>query len=324
MAREINKSTVKFLRRYKLAILGFGSQGQAQALNLRDSGIIPIIGLPIKSKSRPAAKTAGFEITPPQECIESADIISVLIPDHKHKEFFDGFPKKMLSGKSFIFAHGLSMAFKLIKLPASCDIILVAPHGPGVRLRELYQAGKSFTAFWGVENDVSGHAKQIAKAYAVAIGCQSTGLFKSSFREEAVGDIFGEQAVLCGGLVGLIETGFETLIHHGLSPESAYLECVYQLDLIVDLIKKYGPAGMFDRISKTAALGSLQNKGKLFDSQMAHEMEALYNDIESGKFARSLLAENRKGMKTFKANLAQSKKTKLQKTHDRIIRKLSS
>jgi ketol-acid reductoisomerase len=322
MQPRINKSAVEFLKSYQLAVLGFGSQGQAQALNLRDSGNIPTIGLPAKGKSRHAAKAAGFQIKTPLKCIESADIISVLIPDHKHKEFFDSIPDKKLSGKSFIFAHGLSVAFGLVKLPPSCDVILVAPHGPGVRLRELYQSGKSFTAFYGIANDASGKAGQIAKAYAAAIGCPLSKLFKTSFREEAVGDIFGEQAVLCGGLVGLIESGFETLVHHGLSPESAYLECVYQLDLIVDLIKRYGPAGMFERISKTAAFGSLQNKDKLFDHQMANKMDALYRQIESGKFARSLLEENHKGMKNLKANLAKSKRSHLQQTHDKIYRKL--
>jgi ketol-acid reductoisomerase len=324
MRPRIDKSAVNYLKSYGLAVLGYGSQGQAQALNLRDSGFIPIIGLPSRSKAKRAAKVAGFEIATPRKCIDSADIISVLIPDHKHKEFFDNIPNKILSGKTFIFAHGLSVAFGLVKLPSTCDVILVAPHGPGVRLRELYQTGKSFTAFWAVENDASGHALQIANAYASAIGCRPGGLFKSSFREEAVGDIFGEQAVLCGGLVGLIESGFDTLVRHGLSPESAYLECVYQLDLIIDLIKKHGPSGMFERISKTAAFGSLQNKDKLFDRRMAQKMEGFYNQIASGKFAKSLLAENRMGMKSLKAKLSQSKKSQLQKTHDKIIKILSS
>jgi ketol-acid reductoisomerase len=319
----ISKFSQKILGRHTLAILGFGSQGKAQAFNLRDSGINLIIGLPLKSKSRTTAERAGFSVVTPQQAIESANIISVLIPDHKHKELFDKIKPDALSGKALIFAHGLSVAFGLVRLPSSCDIILVAPHGPGLRLRELYKSGKTFTAFWGIENNASGKAGKIAKAYADAIGCPSKNLFKSSFRDEAIGDIFGEQAVLCGGLVGLMETGFETLVRHGLSPESAYLECVYQLDLIIDLIKKHGPAGMFERISMTAGFGSLQNKGKLFDSEMVRKMELLYREIESGRFARALMNENKRGMKNLKAKLRQAKKSPLQKTHDMLVRKLS-
>jgi ketol-acid reductoisomerase len=315
------KPKSNLLINYRLAILGFGSQGQAQALNLRDSGFAPIIGLTQKSKSRAIAGRAGFKVVTPRKAIDSADIISVLLPDHKHQELFDKIGN--VSGKTFIFAHGFSVAFGLAKLPATCDTILIAPHGPGLRLRELYQSGKTFTAFWAVNNDSSGKANQIARAYAAAIGCSSKNLFKTSFRDEAIGDIFGEQAVLCGGLVGLIETGFDTLVRHGLSPESAYLECVYQLDLIIDLIKKFGPAGMFEQISKTAAFGSLQNKGKLYDRDMARKMESLYCEIESGRFAKSLMNENKKGMKNLKTKLRSAKKSHLQKAHDALSHKLS-
>jgi ketol-acid reductoisomerase len=311
------------LKNRKIAILGFGSQGKAQALNLRDSGITPIIGLLPKSKSRAEARKLGFDVFTPIRAIENSDIISVLIPDHKHQGLFENIDKKILSGKSFIFAHGLSVAFGLINPPSTCDLILVAPHGPGLRLRELYLANRPFTSFWGVENDASGQATKIAKAYAAAIGSPPSSLFKSSFRVEAIGDIFGEQAVLCGGLFGLMESGFETLVRHGLSPQSAYLECIYQLDLIVDLIKKFGPAGMFEHISKTAAFGSLQNKGKLFDRALTNKLDRLYREIDSGQFASSLMFENQKGMRNLKASLKKEKRSMLQKTHDSLVRKLS-
>jgi ketol-acid reductoisomerase len=203
-----------------------------------------------------------------------------------------------------------------------CDVILVAPHGPGVKIRELYSAGKPFTAFWAISNDASGKAVRIARAYAAAIGCPARGLFRTTFREEAIGDIFGEQAVLCGGLVGLIEAGFETLVGKGLSPRDAYFECVHQLDLIVDLIKRHGPAGMFKRISKTAAYGSLKNKERLFGSSMRKKMNALYGEIESGKFARELLRENRAGMVGLKRALAEEKKSRLQKAHAQVARRV--
>jgi ketol-acid reductoisomerase len=311
------------LRNKPLAILGYGSQGRAQALNLRDSGIKPVIGLPTRSRSRKIARRDKFAVTSPQNAIRNAQIISVLLPDHLDKSFFDQLPKSLPSGKSFVFAHGLSIAFGLAKFPRSSDVILVAPHGPGERIRGLYLAKKPFTAFWAVENDASGKASQIARAYAAAIGCPPHGLFKTTFHDEAVGDIFGEQAVLCGGLVGLLETGFETLVSNGFSHRDAYLECIYQLDLIVDLLKKHGPAGMFARISKTAAFGSLRNQDRLFDGEMRRKMNALFEEIENGLFARALMRESASGMKTLKSDISREGRSKLQKAHDRLRKKLA-
>ncbi len=310
------------LRNMRIAVIGYGSQGSAQAQNLRDSGIAPIIGLRSRSSSRARAKRDRFEIETPERAVAHADIIAVLAPDHEHKRLFDSLAPGALSGKALIFAHGLSVAFGLVKPPPDCDVILVAPHGPGLRLRELYQAHKPFTAFWAVHQDASGKAAQIGRAYAMAIGCPSKNLFPSSFREEAIGDIFGEQAVLCGGLVGLIEKGFDTLLRNGLSPENAYLECVYQLDLIIDLIKRHGPAGMFERISKTAAFGSLKNKDSLFGPDLRGRMQALYEQIEIGSFASDLMRESDGGMKSLRAMLDQSQKSLLQRTHESLARKL--
>ena len=184
----------------------------------------------------------------------------------------------MLSSKTLVFAHGLSIHFGLVKPSSDCDVILAAPHGPGLRLREKYLAGEPFTAFVGIGNKSSRKASEIARAYAEAIGCPRKLQFESTFRDETIGDIFGEQAVLCGGLVGLMESGFETLVRKGLSEETAYLECIYQIDLIVDLIKKFGPAGMFERISATAAFGSLRKKEKLFGSDFRRKLNELYNE----------------------------------------------
>jgi len=323
MRRNSPKGTSR-LKKTRVAVLGFGSQGKAQAHNLRDSGITSLIGLPSKSKSRPIAKKAGFDVLAPEKAIIAADVIVVLLPDHKHKEFFKAIDPKILKGKALIFAHGLSITFGLFKPPGDCDIIMVAPHGPGIRIRERYLAGEKFTAFAGVKQDYSGNAWKIAKAYAAAIGCDTANLFESSFEEEAIGDIFGEQAVLCGGLVGLLETGFESLVKKGHSPESAYLECVYQLDLIIDLVKRYGPAGMFERISKTAAFGSLKAKDSLFTSDFVKRMDKLYNQIKSGKFANSLVRENRNSMAGFKSMLADSASSSLQKTHDKLAKSLSA
>ncbi len=304
-------------------MLGFGSQGRAQALNLRDSGIPPLIGLPSKSKSRKKAKDEGFIATTAKKTVQSSDIITVLIPDHKHKELFDSLSGIDLSGKTFIFAHGLSVAFGLAKIPSDCDIIMVAPHGPGIRLREQYIAAKSFTAFVAIHQDYSGRAGKKAVEYAGAIGCDKSNLFESTFREEAVGDIFGEQAVLCGGLVGLLETGFETLVDKGFSPQSAYLECVYQLDLIIDLVKRYGTAGMFERISKTAAFGSLRVKDRLFDPKFRIKMENLYDEIDSGKFVSALSNEDRAGFSGFESMLAECRRSSLNKAQKTFSNKIS-
>jgi ketol-acid reductoisomerase len=316
--------SAKALQQSRIAVLGYGSQGRAQALNLRDSGLRPVIGLPAGSKLRIRAQADGFNVLSPIKAIANADIIAILIPDHLHRDLVESIPAKALGGKSLIFAHGLSVAFGFIKPPSTCDIILVAPHGPGIRIRELYLGSKPFTAFWAIEHDASGNAAKIGKAYAAAIGCPQKNLFRTSFREEAIGDIFGEQAVLCGGLVGLLESGFETLVQHGLSAENAYLECVYQLDLIVDLIKRHGPAGMFDRISKTAAIGSLKAKDRLFGSEMEKRMTRLYDEIADGRFAKTLMHESDKGLKDYKRKLAVIKKSRLQKTHERLKKKLSA
>ena len=318
-------SLIRFLKNRQIAIIGYGSQGRAQALNLRDSGIVPIIGLRTKSKSRRTAVSEGFKVFSPEKAISQSDIISTLIPDHKHKEFFKDFASSdILSGKALIFAHGMTVAFDLVRPPSDCDVILVAPHGPGVRIRELYQQGKTFTAFWAIEHNYSGNAIKIARAYAAAIGSPPSCLFKSSFRDEAIGDIFGEQAVLCGGLVGLMQTGFDTLVHGGFSPETAYLECIYQLDLIVDLVKKYGPAGMLEHISLTAAFGSLQSRKELFDKQMNDKMKKLYQGIQDGEFVASLVSNEIQGMKHFTKDLRSFKKSLLQKTHESLSRRLKS
>lgn len=321
--KKKRKANMRTIAGKKIAVLGFGSQGKAQALNLRDSGAAPLIGLPSKSKSRIKARDEGFLIATAKKAIKSSDIIAVLIPDHKHKELFDSLQGIDLSGKAFIFAHGLSVAFGLVKFSSYNDIIMVAPHGPGVRLRERYIAAEPFTAFIAVEQDNSGGAWQIAAEYANAIGCGEQNLFESTFRDEAVGDIFGEQAVLCGGLVGLLEAGFETLVDKGLSPQSAYLECVYQIDLIIDLIKRFGTAGMFERISKTAAFGSLRVKDKLFDQRFRAKMEDLYKEINSGKFVELLMKENRAEFAGFESMLAECRESTLDKAHKAFSRRLN-
>jgi len=319
-----NSQLSKYFNGQPLAILGYGSQGAAQAKNLRDSGIDVVIGLPSKSKSRRRARRDGFKVLSSTEAMKMCRIISVLLPDHKQGEFFGReISASLLKGKTLIFAHGLSVAFGLVKLPKECDIILIAPHSPGVELRKRYLERKPITAFMAVKQNHSGNAHKIASAYAMAIGISSKGLFKSTFESEAIGDIFGEQTVLCGGLIGLIESGFNTLVQNGHSPESAYLECVYQLDLIVNLYKEHGPHGMLSRISKTAAYGALKTAPVLFDRNYEKKLKAIYNEIKSGKFARKM-ANNKASLDSLiESKSIKVKKSLIQKTHDRIMKTLN-
>ena len=283
---------VNLLKSLQIAIIGYGSQGRAQALNLRDSGFHPVIGLPVKSHSRKIARKDGFIVTTSAKAVKNADLISILIPDHKHKELFENDLYRVCKKRqTFIFAHSLSVHFKLINQPSGVNFILVAPHGPGVRLRERFLAGKSVLAFIGRTEISTKKSLKLAAAYAKAIGCAGKGLIETSFESEAIGDIFGEQAILCGGLSALLKAGFKTLIKAGISPENAYIECVYQLDLIVDLIKKHGIGGMYDKISTTAAFGSLMIEDEIINDKSKQSMDSLMRKIKSGKFSRELIKD---------------------------------
>jgi len=275
-----------------IAVIGYGSQGRAQTMNLRDNGHNPTVGLPSKSKSRRVAGSDGINVTTPARAVKNADIVVILIPDHKHKELFESVIHKTIkSGQVFIFAHALSVHFKLVKQPDGVDFTLVAPHGPGLRLRERFKAGKGITAFIGRTDESSEESLNTAAAYAKAIGCARAGLMVTGFAEEAIGDIFGEQAVLCGGLSALLKGGFQSLVKIGIPPENAYLECVYQLDLIVDLIKKYGIDGMYERVSTTAAFGGLAVESKIINDRSLEAMRSMLDKINSGEFTDELMAD---------------------------------
>ncbi len=309
-----NQIDLSLLKNLNIAVIGYGSQGQAQALNLRDSGFIPTIGLPSKSRSRQLAHKDGFSISTPIRAVKNSDLISILIPDHKHKELFDnGLYDVCRKGQIFVFAHSLSVHFKLVKQPEAVDFVLVAPHGPGVRLRERYNAGKGLLAFISRTEISSKKSLRLAAAYAGAIGCARAGLIETSFASEAIGDIFGEQAVLCGGLSALLKAGFETLVKGGLSPHNAYIECVYQLDLIVDLVKKYGINGMYDRISTTAAFGSLMAEDDIINAGSKKAMVSILKNIQSGNFIDELLADYENSFKKLKSNMNKKRSANLDK-----------
>jgi ketol-acid reductoisomerase len=291
---------LKYLKGMPIAIIGYGSQGRAQALNLKDSGLRVIVGLLEKSKSVKTARKDGFEVYPTDQAAKLGKIISVLAPDHLHKKIYDDHLKRNLSaGKTLLFACGFSIYFKLVLPPKDVDVVMIAPHAPGEVMRKLFLEKKGVPCFWAVEQNHSGKAKEKALAYAKAIGCTKAGAIQTTFRDEAIGDLFGEQAVLCGGLTELLKAGFEVLVESGLSPANAYLECVHQLDFVVNTIKSYGIAGMFDRISKTAEYGSYLAGKRVIDDRVKNEMKKILKEIEDRSFARRWIKEYERGMKNY-------------------------
>ncbi|UCD64732.1 MAG: ketol-acid reductoisomerase [Candidatus Zixiibacteriota bacterium] len=271
-------------------MLGYGSQGRALALNLRDSAYEVVIGLPAKSSARRTARRDGFtRVHSAGAAVKMADCLCFALPDHLHGRVFAREIRPHLrQGSTLVFLHGFSVHFGFVKPPPDCDVIMVAPHAPGVLVREQYLTARTLSAFYAVEQDRSGRAERKAVALARAMGFRKSRLVKTSFEHEAIGDLFGEQAVLCGGLSELIVSGFRLLVEKGVPPENAYLEVAYQLDLIIRLIKQYGIEGMYKRISVTARYGSTTSGRKVIGNETRKKMAAVYRDIESGKFARKL------------------------------------
>ncbi len=293
-------SDLKYLRHKVISLIGYGNQGRAQALNLRDSGLKVAIGLPKGNSDVKLARKDGFEVYSTGEAAKRGDIIAMLAPDHLHKVIFrKQVMPNLLPGKTLVFACGFSIHFQLVVPPEFVDVILVAPHAPGRVMRELFVGGKGVPAFIAVHQNRSGIAKNTALAYAKAIGCTRAGVFETTFEDEAIGDLFGEQAVLCGGLSELLKTGYDVLVEGGLPPENAYLECVHQLDYIVSTIKSYGLAGMFDRISKTAEFGAYITGNRIIGPRAKKEMKTILKEIKEGKFAREWMKEYEGGMKNY-------------------------
>ncbi|MDF1544534.1 MAG: ketol-acid reductoisomerase [bacterium] len=276
----------------KIAILGYGSQGRAVALNLRDSGFNVAIGLPEKSDSRSKAAADGFQsIFDLSTATQSADIICFAFPDHLHGRVYDAEIRENLRpGQTLWFLHALSVHFGFIKPPSDCDLILIAPHAPGLAVREKYLTDKGISAFLAIQNDATGQAEETALVLANAVGFLSERIVKTTFKHEAVGDLFGEQAILCGGMAALIKGGFETLVANGLTEENAYLEVAYQLDLIIALIKQFGIEGMLARISVAARMGALEAGPKIIDNNVLKRMQELFDSIASGDFPSRLNA----------------------------------
>lgn len=308
------------IKKKTIAIVGYGSQGRAQALNLRDNGLTPVIALPSRSKSRRRASADRFAVTPPAQATQTADILFILAPDHLHGEVFNRDIRPHLrSGQALVFAHASSVHFGLVTPPDDVDVILVAPLGPGKRLRELRGRKDGIPCFIAVHQNHSGKAQSLALALARGIGCLPAGAIPTTFADEAVGDLFGEQAVLCGGLGALLEAGVETLIKHGLPPHAAYLECVYQIDLIVDLIKSEGLKGMYERISPTAAYGARHAGRRVISAETRRAMDVLYREIKSGKFFAEWV---RKGTANRRERYIPDVSDRLQRAEKTVLSKL--
>ena len=306
---------LKTLQGKTCAVLGFGSQGHAHALNLKDSGVNVIIGLYPTSKSRKVAAEKGFEVFDTAEAVRRADVIFVALPDTKQPEVFESDIKPNLTkGKTLLFSHGFAIHFKTIVPPPEVDVILVAPKGPGHIVRRQYTEGKGVPALIAVYQNPSKKAKKVALAWAKGIGGTRAGVLETTFKEETETDLFGEQAVLCGGASALVMAGFETLVEAGYSPEMAYFECLHELKLIVDLMNEAGIAGMRFSISETAKWGDVTVGPKIVDAGTKKRMKQVLKDIQSGKFAKGWVSEYQGGYKEYNRLLKEGEKHPIEKT----------
>src|SRR6187401_3682437 len=279
-----------------LAVLGFGSQGHAHALNLKESGCNVIIGLYEGSKSIPVAKEKGFEVYPTAEAVRRADVIFVALPDTKQPKAYEkDIAPNLTKGKTLLFSHGFSIHFKTIVPPKEVDVILVAPKGPGHIVRRQYVEGKGVPAIIAVYQNPSKKAKKVALAWAKGVGGTRGGVFETSFKEETETDLFGEQTVLCGGASALVQAGYEVLVEAGYQPEMAYFECLHELKLIVDLMNEAGISGMRFSISETAKWGDVSVGPRIITEETKNEMRKILKEIQTGAYAQEFLLENQTG-----------------------------
>ncbi|HUL02350.1 MAG TPA: ketol-acid reductoisomerase [Gemmatimonadales bacterium] len=285
-----------------IAIIGYGSQGHAHALNLRDSGAKVVVGLRPKGASWERAVAEGLDVRPMADAAAAADVIMMLVPDQDGRAVYESaIAPALKAGKTLMFAHGFNIHFKEIVPPASVDVSMIAPKSPGHLVRSEFQAGRGVPALVAVHQDASGHALANALAYAQGIGCTRAGVLQTTFREETETDLFGEQCVLCGGVTALIKSGFETLVDAGYAPELAYFECMHELKLIVDLMYRGGMKFMRYSISDTAEYGDYTRGPRIITDEVREEMVQILSEIQSGSFAREWIRESRSGGERFKA-----------------------
>jgi len=293
---------LNLLKGRRIAVLGFGSQGHAHSLNLRDSGLDVVVGLYEGSRSWAKAQGFGLPVATVREACEQADIIMVLLPDQVHREVYNAsIAPALRAGKTLMFAHGFNIHFGQVVPPPDVDVSMVAPKAPGHMMRELFTQGLGVPALLAVHQDVSGRAREVALAYAKGIGCTRAGVVETTFKEETETDLFGEQTVLCGGVSALVKTAFEVLTEAGYQPELAYFECLHELKLIVDLMYQGGLAYMRYSVSDTAEYGDYTRGPRVIDRRVKETMREILGEIQTGRFAREWVLENQAGRPSFYA-----------------------
>ncbi|MEV0648467.1 ketol-acid reductoisomerase [Phytomonospora sp. NPDC050363] len=284
----------------KVAVLGYGSQGHAHALSLRDSGVDVRIGLQPGSKSAAKAEDEGLKVTTPAEAAAEADVIMILVPDTAQAKLYaEEIAPHLTEGKALLFGHGFNIRYGLITPPAGVDVAMVAPKGPGHLVRRQYVDGKGVPCLVAVEQDASGQAQALALSYAKAIGGTRAGVLKTTFKEETETDLFGEQVVLCGGVAELVRAGFDTLVDAGYAPEAAYFECLHELKLIVDMIYEGGLSNMWYSVSDTAEYGGVSRGPRIINDSVREEMRRALGEIQDGSFAKEWVAEDQSGRENF-------------------------
>ncbi len=295
-------ANLELMQQKRVAVIGYGSQGHAHALNMRDNGCNVVIGLPPGSKSRAKAEADGLQVMTPAAAAEQADVIMMLIPDQNHREVFERDIKPGLApGKMLMTAHGFSLHYAQIVPPADIDVAMVAPKSPGHMMRRLFVEGVGVPALWAVYQDATGNAEALTLSYARAVGSTRAGVLRTTIGEETETDLFGEQAVLCGGVTSLIRAGFETLVAAGYQPELAYFECMHEMKLIVDLMYQGGMSYMRYSISDTAEYGDYVSGPRIIDQHVRDEMGRVLREIQDGTFAKNWILENQAGRPGFLA-----------------------
>ena len=292
----------ELLKGKTVAIIGYGSQGHAHAQNLRDNGVSVVVGLYEGSKSAVAAKSDGFEVVTSAEATRAADVVMLLVNDEKQPGIYrDSIAPNLKKGMTLCFAHGFNIHYNQIVPPADVNVIMIAPKGPGHTVRTQFAEGRGVPCLFAVHNDATGDAKKIAMSYAAGVGGARAGVLETTFKEETETDLFGEQAVLCGGVTALMKAGFETLVEAGYQPESAYFECVHEMKLIIDLVAKGGLSFMRHSISDTAEYGDYSVGPRIITDETKKEMKKVLAEIQSGEFARNWILENKADRPSFLA-----------------------
>jgi ketol-acid reductoisomerase len=295
-----------------VAIIGYGSQGHAHARNLKDSEVEVVVGLRPGSASVAKAESHGLKVLDPAEAAAAGDLVMILAPDEKHHEVYESLKGGIDAGNMLLFGHGFSILYGTVEPPADVDVALVAPKGPGHMVRSTYTQGSGVPGLIAIHQDATGHAQALALAYAKGIGCTRGGVFETTFKEETETDLFGEQAVLCGGASELVQAGFDTLVEAGYNPQMAYFECLHELKLIVDLMYEKGLAGMRYSISNTAEYGDYSRGKRVITDDTRKAMKQILAEIQSGEFAREWIAENNAGQENFKRMRAEQAATQVE------------